>query len=81
MAMLWVDGFDDLATSSGTSVITPLSRRYALSGSSSPTWKSGTGRLGGYTLNSDSGTAYVTIQRLGTTNDTLIVGVAFVSSQ
>lgn len=75
MSLLWIDGFDDLATGTGTDVKARLARRYALSGSSNPTYKSRSGRIGGYGLTSDSGTAYMTLTSLVNTNDTLIAGM------
>lgn len=77
MALLWIDGFDDLATATGTDIKARLSRRYMPTGTSSPNYKSGSGRISGYSVTSDSGVPYLGLTSLtNTSNDTWIAGFA-----
>jgi hypothetical protein len=76
MAILWVEGFEEYGTATGTDRTVQLRRRYLLGVSSSPTYCLTGGRVSGYGLYGTSPGAYLLKNAFVTTADTLVVGTA-----
>lgn len=79
MALLWCDGFDDIATATSQDASMHMAARYTVlgyDGTSASRIYSSTARLNGYSIRSDEATSIVR-NDLPITTDTLIIGFGF----